>query len=175
MKYLRRYLIYAGLCLLLVCSANVASAQVVVGLESVSTTQTSAGRIIEFKISLSRPLTGNERVFSNIQIDNVLSSQILRSGTVIDYMRSTCTISPFSFASSNPLTFLSCLDAGGQDTTIRLELNNSFDTRKTIIISITTAIGGDVDAREDPNNSVLRYPGTAVFIRTKVFLEGALQ
>ena len=28
---------------------------------------------------------------------------------------------------------------------------------------------------EDPNNSVLRYLGTAVFVRTRVFLEGALQ
>ena len=63
MKYLQRYLIYAGLCLLLVCSANVSSAQseqVELSLRKVSTTQTSAGRIIEFKISLSHELTGSE-------------------------------------------------------------------------------------------------------------------
>ena len=74
MKYLRRYLCYAGLFLLLVCSANVASAQVMVGIESVSTTQTSAGRIIEFKISLSRELTGSEVLGAQIVFGNVLSS-----------------------------------------------------------------------------------------------------
>ena len=55
---------------------------------------------------------------------------------VINYPISTCA-GRFSLSLSNPLTFLSCLDAGEQDVTIRLELNNSFDTRKTITISLT--------------------------------------
>ena len=104
---------------------------------------------------------------------NVLSSEIVRTGPVINYPISTCA-GRFSLSLSNPLTFLSCLDAGEQDVTIRLELNNSFDTRKTITISSTLS-QDNVDARRDPNNSVLRYPGTAVFVRTRFFLEGALQ
>ena len=78
MKHLRRYLIYAGLCLLLVCSANVASAQseqLVISLESGSTTQNLVSRKIDFSVNLSRELTGSEALGIQIVFENVSSNE----------------------------------------------------------------------------------------------------
>ena len=88
MEYLRRYLLHAGLCLLLVCSANVASAQseqIVASLEAVSTTQTPISRNVDFTISLSRPLTGNEILLPQIVFSDVLESEIKRVSLLTDY------------------------------------------------------------------------------------------
>ena len=70
--------------------ASAQSEQVELSLGKVSTTQTSAGRIIEFKISLSRELTDSEVLGARIVFGNVLSSEIVRTGPVINYPISTC-------------------------------------------------------------------------------------
>ena len=176
MKYLRRYLLHAGVCLLLVCSANVASAQLVGRLESVSTTQTSVSRTIDFNFNLSSQLTGDEILGAQIAFSNVLESEIERVSILTNYTISNnvCGVrDEYNF----PLLSL-CMDAGEQNVTLRLVLNSSFDRRKTIIISLGGLFslrGITENIERDPDNSVLRYPGPAVFMRIKVFLEGPLQ
>ena len=188
MKYLQRYLIYAGLCLLLVCSANVASAQseqLVVSLESGSTTQNLVSRKIDFSVNLSRELTGSEALGIQIVFENVSSNE----GSVrllTDYTFSNpnlCPAGSFRRFSTDPIIHILCIDADEQDVAMRLEFNNSFNTRKTITISIFLAVGQTTitnaeGAELDPNNSVLSFtvtPPPTIFIRTKVFLEGSLQ
>ena len=163
----------------LICSANVASAQVVVGIENVSTTQTSAGRIIDFNFNLSRELTGSEFLNTQIAFENVSpsegSARLLTDYTV---SRSNCRFGRFQNVGIRFIVHQVCMDAGEKDVALQLELNNSFDTRKTILISVFLS-GGVATITEgveiDPNKSVFRFPGTAVFVRIKVFLEGALQ
>ncbi len=174
MKYLRHYLIHAGLCLLLVCSANVTSAQVIASLEKGSITDTPTTRTITFNINLSEQLKVNEAAFVQIRLDNVLEGEIA-SASAESYMVTGCVRFSFSFPRYNL-----CMDDGEKNVTLQLILNNSFDRRKTITVSLETfsPFGNRPIAegvRRDPINSVLRYPGTAIFIRSKVFLEGPLQ
>ena len=174
MKYLRRYLIHAGLCLLLVCSANVTSAQVIASLEKGSITDTPTTRTITFNINLSEQLMGDEAALVQIGLGNVLEGEV-GSVSPENYMVTGCS----RFLSAFPIYNL-CMDDGEQNVTLQLILNNSFDRRKTITVSLvgfsfflSRPIAEGV--RRDPNKSVLRYPGTAIFIRSKVFLEGPLQ
>ncbi len=116
MKYLRRYLIHAGLCLLLVCSANVASAQVFVGLGDVETTRTSMGRIIDFNVKLSRQLTVSEVLVTQIQSLDVSPSE----GSLADESNYTppltnCSLGRFlDFSSSAGISYRLCMDSDDQ-------------------------------------------------------------
>ena len=183
MKYLRRYLLHAGLCLLLVCSANVASAQseqIVVSLEAVSTTQTLVSRTIDFTVSLSRPLTGNEVLFSQIAPSfNVLKGEIESVSLLTDYTVTSrnCLLFGRLHINSGTTARNLCMDVGEQNATLRLVLNSSFDRRKTITLTlfINNFLNITPAPQTDPDASVLRYPGPAIFMRIKVFLEGALQ
>ena len=174
MKYLRRYLIHAGLCLLLICSADVASAQmpVVYGL---SAPRTNVGPIIRFNVDLSRQLKGNEAISCSADLSNVNLSEVVGASLVDPHSISTC---PILFNPSIPaLTYNVCMDAGEQGAAIRLELNNPSNTTKTIAIEIACA-GVNIAAgvRRDPSRSVRNFTvGPAIFIRSKVFLEGPLQ
>ena len=75
------------------------------------------------------------------------------------------------------LAYNVCIDAGEKDVTLRLTLGNSFDRRKTIRITLRSIRSDNLPGgvEPDPDKSVLRYPGTAIFLRSKVFLEGPLQ
>ena len=72
------------------------------------------------------------------------------------------------------------MDVGEQNVTLRLVLSNALDERKTISLSLFISHFENItpDPRTDPNNSVLSFtvdPVPAIFMRIKVFLEGALQ
>ena len=170
MKYLRYYLIRAGLCLLLFCSANGASAQIMVSLEMVSTTTFT----INFSISLSERITGSNFVDYPIVFFGVPQTE----GRLDPVGYTAC-------GQGNPLTrsnfegnlsYNVCIDANSgidadSENNITLRLS-SFDRRRTIRIELMDA---DDRFQRDPNNFALSYPGTAIFLRSKVFLEGPLQ
>ena len=189
MKYLRYYLIRAGLCLLLVCSANVASAQMdgndeplVASLEMVSiSTNTSVGlATIDFKVNLTRLLTDGEFLIYPIVFLGVPSD----GGELMDppNHEARCgVLRPLGESSRDgTLLYFICIDGGEQNVRLRLTLDNSFDRRKTITITLlgnfdrtlTNVLEG---VQRDPSNFALSYPGTAIFLRSKVFLEGPLQ
>ena len=171
MKYLRRYLYYAGLCLLLVCSANVASAQIVVGLSAPSL---NVGPTIQFNVNLSDRLMSNQSVLSQIVFENVSPSEI-SVRLLTDYTTGDrCPNGPFRTAAGNPLQYLLCMDAGEQDVTIQLKLDNSLTTTRTITIFIVPT--QNVGIRTDTGRSVLNFiVHPPVRLRSKVFLEGPLQ
>ena len=103
MKYLRHYLIHTGLCLLLVCSANVAFAQVTYGL-STSTTETSVDRIVDFSVKLNRPLMDSEVLFTFITFFNVSPDEVTTPTIMSNYMvnPSSCPNGPLVLATSPP-------------------------------------------------------------------------
>ena len=104
-------------------------------------------------------------------------SEVADADLVNPHLISTCSTSPFAPGNPNPPTYNVCMDAGEQDATIRLELNNPSNTTKTIAVSVG-CVGANIAAgvRRDPNRSVLNFTvGPAIFIRSKVFLEGPLQ
>ncbi len=179
MKYLRRYLIHAGFCILLVCSANGVSAQVVVSI----TTQTEVGRVIDFNLNLSRQLMTSEVLGLQFQFKNVSYSEatatVVTRYTVSSQTCMNSEMSPGRFPriGLNPLAHDLCIDGGvnKQDLALKLILSNSFDTRKTITISIRILNDRNINGGAELGNSVLSYPGTAIFVRSKVFLEGPLQ
>ena len=176
MKYLRRYLIRAGLCLLLVCSADGASAQVLVGLGDVETTRTSMGRtIIDFNVNLSRRLMDSE-----VLVIEILSFDIDSRGSITvetDYAPTNCSIDRITRLRDDTVWYRICMDAGDeQDLPIRLALGSSSDTLKTIEIAFSISNSrSTVSAQRDSDNDILSIPSTAIFIRSKVFLEGPLQ
>ncbi len=169
MKYFRYYLIRAGLCLLFICSANGASAQVMASLGMVSTTTFT----INFSISLSEQITGSN--FADYPI--VFFGVSLAEGNILDAPGYTACGQTNPLTRTNlrgQLTYRVCIDAAASenDITLRLTLNRPFDRRQTIRIELFDA---DDRFQRDPNNFALLYPGTAIFIRSKVFLEGPLQ
>ena len=156
MKYLGGYLYYAVLCLLLVCSANVASAQVVPSLERVSTTETSVSRTIEFKVSLSRQLMNNESRELRVSLGNVLRSEIMSATLLTSPNLINCRLNRFTANTMGVPQYNLCIGAGERDVTLQLVLNSSFDRRKTITIFLLPG-----RASEDDIIDVLRYPGVA--------------
>ena len=187
MKYLRYYLIRAGLCLLLFCSANGASAQMdgndeplVASLEMVSiSTNTSVGlATIDFKVNLTRLLTGSEFLIYPIVFLGVPSD----GGELNANHEARCgVLRPLSKNSRDgTLLYFICVDNGEKDVTLSLTLNSLFDRRKTITITLLgnfdrTLTNVPEGVQRDPSNFALSYPGTAIFLRSKVFLEGPLQ
>ena len=71
------------------------------------------------------------------------------------------------------------MDVGEQNVTLRLVLSNALDERKTITLSLFISHFENItpNPQTDPNNSVSFTvdPVPAIFMRIKVFLEGALQ
>jgi len=67
MKYLQRPSLHIGLCLLLVCSVNVASAQFVVNLSEPQTN----GLTIRFDVNFGGSVTGDQRIIAQIRIDDI--------------------------------------------------------------------------------------------------------
>ena len=175
MKYLRHYLIHAGLCILLVCSANAASAQVMVGLGDVSTTRTSMGlTIIDFNVELDRRLMDSEVLVIQIANFDIDSRGSITVPTM--YMPTNCSAGRLTRLRDDAVWYRICMDAGDeQDVPIRLALGSSSDTLKTIEISVGIDNSSTVSAQLVPGNNVLSIPGTAIFVRSKVFLEGPLQ
>ena len=182
MKYLQRYLIYAGLCLLLVCSANGASAQVVASLTAPSM---DVGPTLRFNFELSRPLRGNEFLSTQIVFNNITaddgSARLLTDYTV---SRESCVLTERNFGRferfiTNPLGHVICIDAGEQRLTIELKLDNSLNTTRTIMVSMflvggLNSIAGGIE--QDPDRSTLNFiVHPPVRVRSKVFLEGPLQ
>ena len=58
---------------------------------------------------------------------------------------------------------------------MRLTLSDSFDMCKTIKITIGITSSSTANAQLDFPNDILPIPGTAICVRSKVFLEGPLQ
>ena len=180
MKYLQRYLIHAGLCLLLVCSANGASAQVVVSLSAPST---DVGPTLRFTVSLSSRLMGDDFLTAQILFDNITSNDG-SARLLTDFMVSsrTCMTTEAQFGrfpqiSLDPLGYQFCIDAGEKDLTIELKLDNSLNTTRTVMVSIFVGgVAGGVGLARDPDRSTLNFiVHPPVRVHSKVFLEGPLQ
>ena len=169
-SYCQRALLRIGFCLLLVCSANVASAQATI---SLSTPQTD-GLIIRFAINYGGSLTGNQRVVPVISVSGISFSEIRRFRSLPNYQ---CTglngVTHFGGDSTN---YLVCM---GGAITLELKVKNP-DASKNITISITSVTTQNFSGSTtiDQPLSTLNFtvnPVEVIRIRSKVFLEGALQ
>ena len=149
----------------------------VASLEMVSISTTTLGiATIDFKVNLTRLLTGSEFVVYQIVFFGVPSRRGSLSPPNYD---ARCGVSPPLGISAfqGLLAYLVCIDAGEKDVTLRLTLDDSFDRRKTITITLLGFFDNNLSEGIERNldKSALSYPGTAIFIRSKVFLEGPLQ
>ena len=171
MKYLQRGLLRIGLCLLLVCSANVAFAQgdQVVGLSDPSTSNS----IITFTINLPSELnlpTAN----AQIQINGVSSNEISVSATGDD---NDC---PLAFrvvrVSESPPRYQICTDSR-PSVIVTLALNDPdrVGTVTVRFIGFSENYMTPIDRVNEENRALKFVINPFIFIRSKVFLEGPLQ
>ena len=162
MRYCQRALLRISFCLLLVCSANVASAQTA----SLSAPQTD-GLTIRFTINLPSALDSTIAT-AFIQIDGISLSDI-RS---VSSNNNGCNPSVIKFQ-DDPLQYLICArNTLSQGVELTLNEPNRPTTMTVTLFSISENYMSSVDA----NNNTLNFTvnPTSIRIRIRVFLEGPL-
>ena len=165
MRYCQRALLRISFCLLLVCSANVASAQTA----SLSAPQTD-GLTIRFTINLPSALDSTIAT-AFIQIDGISLSDI-RS---VSSNNNGCNPSVIKFQ-DDPLQYLIC----ARNTLSQgVELTLNEPNRPTTMTVTLRSISENYMSSVDTNNNTLPFTvnpiNPRIRIRSKVFLEGPLQ
>ena len=160
-RYCQRALLRISFCLLLVCSANVASAQTA----SLSGAETD-GLTISFTINLPSILSGT--AFSELHIDGVGSKDIRRDSAM---GASGCNASIRSIQ-DDPLIYLICTS---NTRSVRVELTLNEPNRPTTMTVTLDSISSNYMSSVDMNNNTLNFTvNPLIRLRVKVFLEGPL-
>ena len=173
-KYLKRTSLHIGLCLLLTCFANVASAQFEFNLVNLQ----QNGLTIRFDVTFGTTVTGVQRVLPTIQINNINSEDIESFMAQTNYQCESFTNFRIFPSRKNTVIYQFCMGEGTRET-LELKLNNP-DMRK----NITITSGGGISMENLPPGSTFEFGirnilrltvNPVVLIRSKVFLEGPLQ
>ncbi len=171
MKYLQRGLLRIGLCLLLVCSANIAFAQgdQVIGLSDPSTGNSTITFTINLPSVINTPGTT-----AQTQINGVSFNGIKRLSAMTDNQCDNASVIPFR---KRAFPEYSICTEGRPSVRVELELNDP-DTVGTVTVRLLTFTDNymtPIDRVNEENRALKFVINPFIFIRSKVFLEGPLQ
>ena len=169
MKYCQHTLLRMVLCLLLVCSANVASAQTFA--PTLVDPQVN-GLTVRFALNFGRSVTGNQRLLPRIRITGINSDEITSFMPLSSFQCSGFNNIVQNIP--NPPEYIICM-GGGTRGTLELKVKNP-DAAKNIAIQLRSVNAENISESVLDNFNTLNVTvNPTIFIRIKAFLEGALQ
>ncbi len=165
-KYLKRTSLHIGLCLLLTCFANVASAQ---SFELNLANLQQNGLTIRFDVTFGSTLTGVQRIVPLISINGINDDDDIRSFEPLSNLQ--CSTDFFNVRRTGTRLYQFCLGEGTR-ATLELKLKNP-NTTKNIVISIAGISSENLSSPPSRGIGIFLRPtvNPAIRVRSKVFLE----
>ena len=179
-KCLKRTSLHIGLCLLLTCFANVASAQ---SFELNLANLQQNGLTIRFDVTFGSTLTGVQRITPLIEVEgndvNIRSFMLLSNLQCTNFNNDNNDNSVRELPSTtNAKLYQVCLGEGTR-ATLELKVQNP-DMPRNITIRFSGSNSSQnlprgSTVRQGPFSTLMPTVDPAILIRSKVFLEGPLQ